>query len=92
MNERIKELAYRTCSESTLTGDESFSFSTSQLEKFAELIVKECTEVCQQEWYDLNNKPAILNDSPRNIGFNVGQKAGTIKCIALVKKHFEIKE
>jgi hypothetical protein len=72
MNNRIKELEKQCWNHQTNHLD---------TEKFAKLIVQECAQVCKQEWYDLNNRTPIPNDTPRNIGFRVGQKAGVITCI-----------
>ena len=50
MNERIKQLAIENCSQMEWDGPhlpiESLTFTSQNLEKFAELIVKECADLC----------------------------------------------
>ena len=61
------------------------------LNKFAELIVKECLNQCRQEWYDTNNDPVInANKDPRMIGIKIGIKQGAIRCLDRIKKRFGV--
>jgi hypothetical protein len=65
------------------------------LEKFAELIVRECIKECNQEWYDFNAESVADDDpfkDPRATGIRVGQKAGVLKCISKIKQHFGVEE
>ena len=57
-------------------------------EKFAELIVQEHIDLLKQEWYALNNEPAVPGESPRDVGFRVGRKTEIINLIEKIKKHF----
>lgn len=70
--ERVRQLAIETDAwydESILRP--GFSWE----EKFAELILKEATENLRQKWYELN-KLEPISDSPRDVGYLVGEKAG----------------
>ena len=62
----------------------------SNMEKLAELIVKDALAQIQQEWYDLNNAPKEENEDARAVGIRVGQKNGVLKAAARVRKHFGI--
>jgi hypothetical protein len=97
MNEKIRQLAEQAGIGFTLwddSGREMIDNYTPEecLEKFAELIVRECVKECQQEWYDLNNAPEVENESIRGAGIRVGQKNGVLKCISKIKKHFGVEE
>ena len=89
MNERIKELALQAMTYVThnpkankLNAGDMFD------EKFAELIVREHIDLLKQEWYALNNEPAVPGESPRDVGFRVGRKTEIINLIEKIKKHF----
>lgn len=49
MNERIKELANRIWAEEYWTNPNTDKLLPAQLNKFAELIVRECAEVCRNQ-------------------------------------------
>ena len=64
MNERIKELAEQagaTLSEGFYQNVVGITMTPKELEKFAELIVKECAQVCltQRDPANLNYKPSV---------------------------------
>ena len=60
MNERIKELAKQTGYIWHASGDpQIYEFTPEKLEKFAELIVRECMKVARQQ-----RNPANLNYKP----------------------------
>ena len=64
-----------------------------ELEKFAELIVRECVRECKQEWYDTNNDPELNAETDtRMIGIKIGIKQGSLKCISRIKEHFGVEE
>jgi hypothetical protein len=100
MNERIKELAKQAGIEFTYDPTETpmRAFAecwADELEKFAELIVRECVNECKQEWYDLNAESVADDDpflDPRATGIRVGQKNGILKCISKIKQHFGVNE
>lgn len=56
MNERIEELAIRVVGPSRLHGGEFALFGNKDVEKFAELIVRECAQVAS-DWV---NEPTML--------------------------------
>ena len=96
MNERLKELAEQAglvrngdFGMKRWEGLHSDSISDQDLDKFAELIVKECLNQCRQEWYDTNNDPVInANKDPRMIGIKIGIKQGAIRCLDRIKTRF----
>jgi len=59
------------------------------MDKFAELLIEESLKVMQQEWYDLNNAPAVENESSRDVGLRVGQKSEVIMLMAKIRNHFD---
>jgi hypothetical protein len=76
MNERIKELMPLKLKE--WGGDSGDNFSE-ELEKFAELIVRECAEVCrQQQYYDADDE------------HKRGVNGGSITCMNAIKRHFGV--
>jgi len=56
------------------------------------LIVREHIKLLQQQWYDLNNEPAVADESPRDIGIRVGKKGEIINLMAKIKEHFGEKQ
>ena len=93
MNEKIRELAEQAnwLFADKVTGE--FTDYDKRIQKFAELIVRECIRECKQEWYDLNAESIADDDifrDPRATGIRVGQKNGILKCISKIKKHFGI--
>jgi hypothetical protein len=94
MNERIRELADQAdvLADNVIQtpGEYHPDYGRVWNEKFAELIVRECIEQCQREWYDLNNTKPVENETARDIGIRVGQKTGVLKCINQINKHFGV--
>ena len=93
MNEKIKELADKIWAEEYWDDPNADKLLPVQLNKFAELIVRECIKECKQEWYELNAESIADDDpflDPRATGIRVGQKNGILKCISKIKKHFGI--
>lgn len=87
MNERIRELAEQSMGTRKHVPP-VWQFFDDELQKFAELIVQEHIQLLQQEWYALNNAPAVPGESPRDVGFRVGRKTEIINLIEKIKKHF----
>jgi hypothetical protein len=79
MNERIKELAIEAGYD--WAWDTQIDFGHKEMEKFAELIVKECARLCEHE----------SNDDEYD-QYDMGQsvKAESIK--TAIKKHFGVEE
>lgn len=74
MNERIKELAEQTELNATLL------FNKEKLEKFAELIVRECVEVC-------------AGIAAVRAGYNDADSRDTAySCGDMIKEHFGVEE
>jgi hypothetical protein len=96
MNERIYLLAEQAGAycEVLRGGDyKPPQLDSMNLEKFAELIVRECIKECKQEWYELNAESVADDDpfrDPRATGIRVGQKNGILKCISKIKQHFGV--
>jgi hypothetical protein len=86
MNEQIKELIEQA------TTEEHDGFRYFDKKKFANLLIAESLKVMQQEWYDLNNAPAVENESPRDIGIRVGKKSEVITLMHKIKEHFGVTE
>jgi len=95
MNEKIKELADKIWAEEYWDDPNADKLLPVQLNKFAELIVRECIKECKQEWYELNAESVADDDpfrDPRATGIRVGQKNGILKCISKIKLHFGVEE
>lgn len=86
MNERIQELAEQAGATVLTTHgmedvvDGCYVISPAQLEKFAELIVKECIGCCEQ---------VISDPVPKNVDTWLN---GGSQCIDEIKEHFEVEE
>ena len=73
MNERIRQLAEQA----------GFAYEPSEtLQKFAELIVRECAELCTDQYH--------LGDAGTGDGFGI--TAADTRCEKLIKKHFGVEE
>lgn len=91
MTDRIRELAQQAGVKFTNYGSGDFiddgDCDTYHLQKFAELIVQECTDSCRKLWYEENNRKDISDhEDPRSVGFRSGMKAGITKCINEIVK------
>jgi hypothetical protein len=77
MNERIKRYA-QDC-QSTSIGNYSFD-----VERFAELIVKECVQICE----------TVSNDQVSNVSkdYLEGRKMGVFVCCGRIERHFGVEE
>ena len=72
MNERIQELAIRVVGPSRLHGGEFALFGNKDVEKFAELIIQECVDICMKK-YDTGllmapQSPWIANQIKEHFG------------------------
>lgn len=88
MNTLIRQYAYATCSESTLTGEEVFTFTQAQLDKFAEMIIQGCVDACKGVAAEacLNENNLFLTDALRSV--HAGMRGGAIQCERAIQKKF----
>ena len=88
MNERYKELA----EQANLKLDELSDDTFIPLEKFAELIVRECMAQCEQvaEDADVMAKSTFVTDVGRMI--HDGAWGGAKNCTAQIREHFGVEE
>ena len=87
MNERIKELAEQTFFDeaTALPSDKMYTFSDHKMQKFAELIVRECCSIIE---VDLEtNKVKAETDNEGRIWANA-----QLTFSQLIKSRFDIKE
>jgi hypothetical protein len=79
MNERIRELSKQADGvfiHKLITGAKQYTFLEKDLEKFAELIVKECVAICQ----DMDGED------------NIDAKSGRQDCAVEIREHFGVDE
>jgi len=84
MNERIRELAEQADGvfiHKLMTGAKQYTFLEKDLEKFAELIVKECVQVCE---------PTLDEPYEDMTEFGKGLVEGQDIAIERIKKHFGV--
>lgn len=63
-----------------------------ELEKFAELLLKEVTNLIQERWYEINDEPALPNETDREVGMRVGKKSELIRMSSVIKRHFGLEQ
>jgi len=81
MNERIKELAEQAGFYVAMF--DSGNKDNATIEKFAELVVKECTEITS----------GLSKLYPRtDVAFDVGYSMGTTRATKEIKEHFGVEE
>jgi len=100
MNERMIELykeaaefAYKICKDEGRTGGPAdHIWNTVSTGKFAELIVKECMQTCEQvaDQADKKAKSKFVTDAGRML--HEGMWGGAKNCSALIKNHFGVEE
>ena len=83
MNERIKDLAEKAGwryvlggNPRTLIEDREYLVTNQQAEKFAELIIMECVNICK----DLEGE------------YNIDARSGRQDCVVEIKEHFGVEE
>lgn len=86
MNERIRELALQVGA--VYSDDHAVSLLDDEIEKFAELIVKECIGVLEFPSAVKFNKEKLNELSEYNQGWVNGRKSG----IEHLKEHFGVEE
>jgi len=81
MNERIRKLAEQAGA--VFTDVHAVSLLDDEIEKFAELIVKECAGIAD----------GLSKLYPRtDVGFDVGYTMGTTRATKEIKEHFGVEE
>lgn len=86
MNERIEKIGEQVdllgeCTPTRIPGRYVGYITREQIEKFAELIVKECAQRCEEigfRWHAIDSARAS------------GAKAGAFECATDLKKHFGV--
>jgi hypothetical protein len=76
MNERIRELADKIWEEKYWTNPNTDKLLPAQLNRFAELIVRECVAICQ----DIDGED------------NTDARSGRQDCAVEIKEHFGVEE
>ncbi len=67
-----------------------WQFYDTELEQFAELLIKDVVGVMKQEWYALNNIETQPSDTPRDIALRVGSKSEIIKLMHIIQKRYGV--
>ena len=93
MNERIKELAEQADATvlGTMTGGKQYTFLEHDLEKFAELIVRECMSLCE----DVKFQHSQYRKEETDFGMKNIYAEGEATCDLLqnkMKEHFGVEE
>jgi hypothetical protein len=81
MNERAKQLALQALKHPDNDNDGLTVFDNDELEKFAELIIKECIGCCEQ----------VISDPVPNYYIDTWLNGGS-QCIDEIKQHFGVEE
>ena len=87
MNERIK-LLWDTAAK--LESDPSWEGQTKFIEKFAELIVEECVELCETAAYA--PRPALNPTQVEQYAFIIGEGNMAVNLAKQIRKHFGVEE
>jgi len=83
MNLRMQQLlAMATQSSTATTGTDAHV----DQEIFASLIVQECKNIVNQEYYAENSKEQNPQDT-RSVAIHVGRKSGMITCLNAIQQH-----
>ena len=88
MNERIKELAAK--SNFGHMENEEVVYDH-RLEKFAELIISECIEVCENLVSNINSSTERWKVKGDFEIIHIGMAGGAEHCVTYIKEHFGIK-
>mgnify|MGYP006116157383 CR=1 FL=1 len=76
MNERIKDIIGQNCVSEYYAGILCWRLSESQLEKFAELIVRECADVCYHHSWAAGGEDTAFGYGYKDCGDDVKQHFG----------------
>jgi len=89
MNERIRQLAEQATKKYDRLGNE-IPFAQPDLEKFAELIVEECVELCETAAYA--PRPALNPTPVEQYAFIIGEGNMAVNLAKQIRKHFGVEE
>ena len=87
MNERIREMAYKTCFESGFDGPEHFVFYHTDLQKFAELIIRECMSQIKEV-----KELSLPYNANREQAYEFGYDDGMTVAVRTIEEHFGVEE
>jgi hypothetical protein len=83
MNERMKQLH-----DLALFRGDRYASPEEFAAEFARLLGEEAVGVARDRWYELNNAPAVADESPRDVGIRVGRKIELIRLMTELNQHF----
>lgn len=89
MNERIRELAFECARQLNWTppsDPKEYTFSSAGLEKFAELIVRECFQTL------VDNTPERFTNESAEEDWDKGYDRAMKDCVRYIKENFGVKE
>ena len=92
MNERIRELQIQAKAESSqwLGSKPATTITYDELEKFAELIVRECVGLCETAAYA--PRPALNPTPVEQYAFIIGEGNMAVNLAKQIRKHFGVEE
>ena len=93
MNERIKQLAKQAGHRyipSSNSGSLRVEYLTPEIEKFAELIVRECVGLCETAAYA--PRPALNPTPVEQYAFIIGEGNMAVNLAKQIRKHFGVEE
>ena len=90
MNEKINLLAIQAGFNLHNDINDGYSYNH-EIERFAELIIKECVKQCRQELYEFTAEDRSYDDL-KATAIRAGHRNGVFKVISRIKQHFEIAE
>ena len=86
MNERIKELV-RQADACYIPRYDMWQMDTETLEKFAELIVRECVNQVKEQYIPVSEDAAMMNDEHWK-----GYKHCGVDSVVAIREHFGVEE
>jgi hypothetical protein len=90
MNERIKELANKALKHPDTDNDGLTVFDNDELEKFAELIVRECIKESMDEI--VSDEDLATETDPMIREYLLGQNQGIVDAVVRFRNHFGVTE
>jgi hypothetical protein len=87
MNERLRQLH-----DQALFRGDRYASPEEFAAEFARLLGEEAVRVVRDRWYELNNTPAVADESPRDVGMRVGRKTELIQVMHTLNQHFGLRD